>query len=1433
MSILKRILVVLLSLCMAVSPVYVASAGTVEAAEGAHTHKYDKSTVKEASCKEPGIDKYECECGDSYYSIVTVPHDYDTNGDGKEDINDEGTSITKQPTCTDKGQITYTCKVCGAKKVDELPANGHTPGTPELIPHTCTENGKAVIKCTVCHAVLETTDLGDADKAPGTDHVPGPVQKENEKAVTCKKDGSYDNVIYCTVCKAEISRETVTVKSTGQEHVYSEEDLQVVKPASCTENGISSYTCKECKEVGYVVINASHSWKLKEKAEDDYKERVEATCGKDGKGTYQCEVCGETKVDVIPATGQHTIVEEYKDPTCTEAQMYEKKCSVCGKVLESKPVEGSKPNGHKEASRYVAPTCTKNGQNETYCTVCNKVLKTEDLGELDPSKGGHKLGDWTADKTDKKWKDVTCKENGLKVEVQICSVCKEKVNRRETVVESTGTEHKYPAVGKGTVVTPASCEKNGIERVTCEICKASTYRVVPASHNWVDKGWVAGKEATCAKDGEKNFECAVCKKTKTEKVSKSTVKHTPGQEEYQEPTCTERGKMVVKCTVCKAVISSKDVTGKEADPKGHKEAVRFVEATCEKNGQSETYCTVCNKVLKTEDLGELAPSKGGHKLGDWTADKTDKKWKDVTCKENGLKVEVQICSVCKEKVNRRETVVESTGTEHKYPAVGKGTEVTPATCDKNGIERVTCEICKASTYRVVPASHNWVDKGWVAGKEATCAKDGEKNFECAVCKKTKTEKVSKSTVKHTPGQEEYQEPTCTERGKMVVKCTVCKAVISSKDVTGKEADPKGHKEAVRFVEATCEKNGQSETYCTVCNKVLKTEDLGELAPSKGGHKLGDWTADKTDKKWKDVTCKENGLKVEVQICSVCKEKVNRRETVVESTGTEHKYPAVGKGTVVMAATCDKNGIERVTCEFCKISTYRVVPAGHNWETRGYVEGKVPTCAKDGEEKFECTVCGKTKTEKVSKSTIKHQYETVGVVATCEHPDLIQEKCSVCGNVKSSKEVAGSKPLPHTPETKYVPATCTENGKNVTTCTVCKKVLESDDLGDLDPATGGHEYEEKVVAPNCKEKGYTLHTCKKCGDSYKTDETEPNGQHVVKLSDPKDYLKQPTCTSTGISKATCAVCKADLGYAAVPMTPHVFDGSKAKITKEPTCTEPGIMESPCANGCGAKATEELAALGHKYGEEKVSEDGKTVYQECSVCGDIKVIWSEDPCAGKHTPGEPQKEKEVAATCDKAGSYEEVVYCTVCKKEISRTPKTVDALGHKPGAAVKEKEVAATCETAGSYEEVITCTVCKKEISRTPKTVAALGHKPGAAVKENEVAATCDKAGSYEEVTYCTVCKKETSRAKKTVPAGNHTPGAAVKENEVAATCDKEGSYEEVTYCTVCKKEISRVKKTVEKTGHTFGDYEYEYNEETNRWDVYRTCTVCGTREKIDY
>ena len=94
-------------------------------------------------------------------------------------------------------------------------------------------------------------------------------------------------------------------------------------------------------------------------------------------------------------------------------------------------------------------------------------------------------------------------------------------------------------------------------------------------------------------------------------------------------------------------------------------------------------------------------------------------------------------------------------------------------------------------------------------------------------------------------------------------------------------------------------------------------------------------------------------------------------------------------------------------------------------------------------------------------------------------------------------------------------------------------------------------------------------------------------------------------------------------------------------------------------------------------------------------------------------------------------------------------------HTAASAVQENYTAPTCTAAGSYDEVVYCATCGEEMSRTHKTVAALGHNAGSPVQENYVAPTATADGGYDTVTYCTRCNAELSRVHTTLPATGPT------------------------------------------------------------------------------
>ena len=196
-----------------------------------------------------------------------------------------------------------------------------------------------------------------------------------------------------------------------------------------------------------------------------------------------------------------------------------------------------------------------------------------------------------------------------------------------------------------------------------------------------------------------------------------------------------------------------------------------------------------------------------------------------------------------------------------------------------------------------------------------------------------------------------------------------------------------------------------------------------------------------------------------------------------------------------------------------------------------------------------------------------------------------------------------------------------------------------------------------------------------------------------------------------------------------------------------------------------------------------------------------------------------ENILPATCTTAGSYDSVVYCTVCNAEVSRDKKYVAALGH----AYDTVAVAATCTDDG-YKE-LTCSRCNHVEHIEP--VPTAGHKADSVVFENIVEATCTEAGSKDSVVYCTVCKEELSRKTVEIEATGHKADSVVFENIVAATCTAAGSKDSVVYCSVCKAEVSRTKVTLPATGHTVVvDSAVAATATTDGLTEGSHCSVCG-------
>lgn len=98
-----------------------------------HKHSYTETVTTEPTCTKEGEKTYTCKCGDSYTKPISATgHNY-VDGEctycGEKDPEHEHSyteEITKKPTCTEKGEKTYTCK-CGDSYTEDIDADatGH------------------------------------------------------------------------------------------------------------------------------------------------------------------------------------------------------------------------------------------------------------------------------------------------------------------------------------------------------------------------------------------------------------------------------------------------------------------------------------------------------------------------------------------------------------------------------------------------------------------------------------------------------------------------------------------------------------------------------------------------------------------------------------------------------------------------------------------------------------------------------------------------------------------------------------------------------------------------------------------------------------------------------------------------------------------------------------------------------------------------------------------------------------------------------------------------------------------------------------------------------------------------------------------------------------------------------------------------------------
>ena len=384
------------------------SSNSIEPAPG---HQWDDGNVtKEATCTEAGEITYTCtrlitNIGDGATRTETIPalgHDWDAG------------VVTTAATCTTDGVKTYTCSRCGTTKTETIQATGHSPETIPAVAATCEGKGKSEgSRCSVCGTILtaqiDTANLGHD------------FQVTDSKAATATEDGYRTNT--CSRCGYTY---TETLPKIPHEHTYA---VTAETPATCTADGSRTYSCTICGDTKSETIPATgHS--------PETIPAVAATC--EGKGKSEgskCSVCGTILTAQLDTAnlGHDYQLTDSKDATATEDGYKKYTCSRCGDSYTE--TISKTPHEHTYAVKEETPaTCTADGSRTYRCTICGATYS-------DPIPAiGHNWGEWVT------IKNPTAKEDGLKERV-----CNNDASHKE--------QQAIPATGEP---EPAKTEEVGI-----------------------------------------------------------------------------------------------------------------------------------------------------------------------------------------------------------------------------------------------------------------------------------------------------------------------------------------------------------------------------------------------------------------------------------------------------------------------------------------------------------------------------------------------------------------------------------------------------------------------------------------------------------------------------------------------------------------------------------------------------------------------------------------------------------------------------------------------------------------------------------------------------------------------------------------------------------------------------------------------------------
>ena len=418
----------------------------------------------------------------------------------------------KASTCTDTGHWAYeTCSKCDYTTYEVIPANGHNYGSLiAQVDAACTAAGmKAYYQCSDCKAYFDANKnqtTKDALVIPASGHTNGAAVREKETPAACTESGSYEEVVYCTKCNAEINRTAKTTVPLGHATVHHE-----AQAATCTEKGWEAYeTCSRCSYTTYQEDPAlGHDW-------GEWNTTIEATEDAEGEQTRTCRRCNYKETVPIPKLTHTHSMEHHPAaaPDCgtgTSGNIEYWSCSGCSKVFRDEDGTDEIDFDQTILSPDHAPVSAWSTDESSHWHVCGKCSQAlspaahDYDGADDPdcntcgyTRHIHALTPVPA-------VSATCSSAG-NIEHYRCADCgklfRDGAGTQELTAEEVAIE-KLSHTPEPIPAVPATCEQDGLTVGSkCSVCQEVIIpqATAPAlGHDWQPAACETPK--TCKRDG--------------------------------------------------------------------------------------------------------------------------------------------------------------------------------------------------------------------------------------------------------------------------------------------------------------------------------------------------------------------------------------------------------------------------------------------------------------------------------------------------------------------------------------------------------------------------------------------------------------------------------------------------------------------------------------------------------------------------------------------------------------------------------------------------------------------------------------------------------------------------------------------------------------------------------------------------------------------